>query len=1245
MVLEANEVVESEVSFGGQSQENVLATEPVIASIVNVEDINVDEFVSAAEALKLQDAQEELDMRPYLFDGNSKRHILLDSGSQVCAWPPDPGDRVDPKVRLKAVNGTDLKCYGYKDVEVRINRKNYPVRVVKTDVKSPILGWNFTRKHRLFTGWTEWGDVVLSDPKAKVQQILKYRAINHDQTHRIAMVDCSPDTPSKSPEQLAFELASLESLDDVINHAVLVNDIDKVPEGPYKELIKKFPELLELSFKTEDPKNKIVHRIKTTDNDPIRAKVRNYPKGSPKAVQGKKAIEELERLGIIEKVDPSKPNHFTSALHFALKPDGSLRPVGDFRLLNQKTLLDLYPLPSLKDFHQDIAGSKIFSKVDLAKAFHQLMIDKRDRWKTCITTPWGLFNFRRLAMGLQNSAQSFQRHLDDVIKGIPGVFCYLDDLLIYSRNKKDHLKTLELLFDRLNKAGLTLALDKCEFGKDRLNYLGFEVSEKGIAPIPKKIEALQKFPAPVKQKQLLAFLGALNYYRASLPSLDPDEVHLKPRTPAQVLEPLYKLATCVIPKKSSFEQIWKNSKNVQKAFVDAKSLLEKAVTLNFPDPSAPLALTTDASKLALGGVLEQFVDGSWRPLGMWSKALKPQQQGYSTYKRELMAIQLGMRYFNKDFNGRHLIVFSDHKPIVGSFKSNDLQAHDPQALNAINEISQWTSDIRHRAGKTIPVADWLSRPEDCPIGKAYDLVPEGEISELTLERRSFVDHQPSCQYHTQDVQYVSPEATLAALENVALETLNPAALAAEQLTDPDCLSHKAGVMPKNVVMGTVRMSGVDLYCEISDPNNPRPLVPISQRNLVLNLLHHGDHPGQKEQVRRVSSNYYWPKLRANVKEFSRSCHACQVAKQSATEDPGIGDFPVPDKRFQAIHLDIVGPLPESHGHKFLLTIYDRCSRWVEAFALKRDCADEIAKAFLQYVSRFGLPSSACSDNGNSFVSNLWQDVLRTFGIKVKFTPAYHAATNGAIERKHQDIKNALKAALVEMGNNHRDQWFMALPWVLLGMRVKFQPNLDASAAQMVLQMSPKIPGQLLGDPGPPLNNTQSRALLDQLYRLADRPPVPTSGKRIFKDISHTDDATHVYVKVDNPECLCPKFEGPYRIVSRPSRSQVKVKLGLYKNGSLRTQVYHWSSCKVAVVREGAPDAERPKLGRPAKSGTPGVQRPGSPEADPDPLPAFLLKSNKPVANVPTNSREESNASSSSSSRPSRSTRNQSPVYT
>ena len=256
---------------------------------------------------------------------------------------------------------------------------------------------------------------------------------------------------------------------------------------------------------------------------------------------------------------------------------------------------------------EDLLSSRILraSGWSVAALVHQIITDKRDRWKTCIATPWGLFNFRRLAMGLQNSAQSFQRLLDDVLRGVPGIFCYLDDVLVFIRTRKEHMKTLELLFERLDKAGLTLALDKCVFGQDKLQFLGYEVSQEGISPIKKKVEALRNFPTPVKQKQLPAFLGSLNYYRASLPSLEPDQVHPLPRTPAQVLEPLYKLATCEIPKKSSFEAIWNNSSNVQKSYEDAKSPLEKAITLNFPDPSAPLALMTDASKLALGATLDQ----------------------------------------------------------------------------------------------------------------------------------------------------------------------------------------------------------------------------------------------------------------------------------------------------------------------------------------------------------------------------------------------------------------------------------------------------------------------------------------------------------------------------------------------------------------------------------------------------------------------------------------------------------------
>ena len=159
----------------------------------------------------------------------------------------------------------------------------------------------------------------------------------------------------------------------------------------------------------------------------------------------------------------------------------------------------------------------------------------------------------------------------------------------------------------------------------------------------------------------------------------------------------------------------------------------------------------------------------------------------------------------------------------------------------------------------------------------------------------------------------------------------------------------------------------------------------------------------------------------------------------------------------------------------------------------------------------------------------------------------------------------------------------ALPWVLLGRRVAYQPHLDASSAQLVLGMSPKIPGQLLSHPGPPLNTIQLKGLLDQLYRFHDRPAVPMSGKRETFDIDNTLNATHVYVKVDNPQSLCPNFEGPYEIYSRPSSSQIEVRIGSFKDGRPRLLKFHWSSCKIAHLREGSAVASRPALGRKPRS--------------------------------------------------------------
>ena len=434
----------------------------------------------------------------------------------------------------------------------------------------------------------------------------------------------------------------------------------------YQALLDKFPDILKVNFKEEHTKNGVVHRINIKKNSkPVKAKLRQLLPGSQKAIKAKEAFDELIKLGVVEKVNPAKSNNWLSPIHWVLKPDGTLRTVGDYRGLNDATELDSYPLPQVRDYAHTMAGSVMFSKVDLKKAFHQILIDKHDRHFTCVTTPWGLYNFRRLSMGMANSAKSFQRLIESVVSDMKdeGVFCYFDDLLIHSKSKEEHLNTLEKLFKRLSDSGLSLAMDKCVFGVDSIDYLGYNISQQGMAPIEKKVEALQKFPSPTKQKELLAFLGARNYYRASLPHLDKSE-SVNPdvkesRSPAEVLDPLYKMATCKLRKvKGEFERIWNTNKILSEAYQDSKNLLKKAVRLNYPVPSAPIALSTDASQKHLCASLEQFVNGKWAPMAFWSKSLKPEQQRYSTYRTELLAIKLALRNFIDEINGRELIIFS-----------------------------------------------------------------------------------------------------------------------------------------------------------------------------------------------------------------------------------------------------------------------------------------------------------------------------------------------------------------------------------------------------------------------------------------------------------------------------------------------------------------------------------------------------------------------------------------------------------
>ena len=212
--------------------------------------------------------------------------------------------------------------------------------------------------------------------------------------------------------------------------------------------------------------------------------------------------------------------------------------------------------------------------------------------------------------------------MDSIFGDIDGLFIYLDDILLCAEDEESHMSLLTKVFERMHEHGLTIALDKCEFGKSEIDYLGYRVTSTGICPLDRKVEAIANIPTPTTQKELLGFLGALNYFRPSLSGLVINGVY---NNTANILQPLYSVATIAIPNaKGKFEEIWKNSPVLQQAFQNAKKLLTQATELSHPDPNLPLALMTDASQHSVGAVLMQLEKtGKWSPLGYFSRHLSP----------------------------------------------------------------------------------------------------------------------------------------------------------------------------------------------------------------------------------------------------------------------------------------------------------------------------------------------------------------------------------------------------------------------------------------------------------------------------------------------------------------------------------------------------------------------------------------------------------------------------------------------
>ncbi|XP_063366280.1 uncharacterized protein K02A2.6-like [Cydia amplana] len=600
-------------------------------------------------------------------------------------------------------------------------------------------------------------------------------------------------------------------------------------------------------------KNVVIHIPIDDTVPPVSQPLRRIPIPLEKKVEEK--LEELIKRDIIEEVSGS--SKWVSPIVPILKENGDLRLCVDMRRANAAIMRENHPLPTMDKLLPQVRDAKYFSKLDIRDAFHQLELHPDSRHITTFITGQGMNRYKRLMFGITCAPEIFQKTIEKLLLGCEGVINFMDDILVYGRDKEEHDARLQQVISVLNDNNVVLKQEKCIIGVTKVHFLGHELSAEGVRPLQKYLSAIQQFRAPKTVAELQSFMGLVK---------EPMKVLLRNRP----------------GKNMSLQNDWGCKQET--AFETLKQAISKIPTLGYYDVTKKTIVIADASPVGLGAVLVQINNNEPRIIAFGSRTLTDCERRYCQTEKEALALVWAIEHFHIFLYGKQFDLITDHKPLEVIFgpKSKPCARIERWILR----LQSYKFKVIYRPGKN-NIADPLSRLNDNNLSS-------GEPIEHHIQ---------------QIVEYIRPKAVL--LKEVADHSEK----------DPEIQKVKAGLYHNNwdeeVKIYKLFQTELCFYEEVL-LRGTRIVIPKDLRKKILEAAHEG-HPGIVAMKARLRAKVWWPRYDKEAEKLVKSCAGCTLVSAPNPPNP-LKRRELPDEAWKDVAIDLLGPLP-SGDHILVIVDY------------------------------------------------------------------------------------------------------------------------------------------------------------------------------------------------------------------------------------------------------------------------------------------------------------------------------------